>query len=461
MMSSGYNRQWNEKRVSFRCALPHHAVGLSGRHGVNRHRQGGNTYIGIGIGGIDTLKSVLAFLLAVVLAGSLLSVKAEASRMETFGDGASWMGNSRVAVRVTTAAPKELGEFLCMFKAYLLGDKYDVDDAERQKYAVRFAVFYAIHHDGREFIDRESGDSSDYGEVHGAIGSGEDYEYTSAAKVEALLLKYFGLENVRHETVITDGYDIRYANNRYYIHIGDGVSNYAVTITAYNDNGNGTYSVRFEIITTWIDGELLDTSNYIAVVQPYDDNGTNAYYLLYWEKGAKKDAPIPLRQPLNPAGAPSPAAGPGPAPAVPQGQSQGSTLTLREDMPLNPYGFKPIIFLTLADAGYKYGLIHIREFSDFIGATAQWDAATATATLTGTDRDGAPLVITLASGQPFITVNGITHDIADYAGASQLHGRYTAYNANGAIYLPFRAVTHAYGGALAWDEATATVTITK
>jgi len=138
------------------------------------------------------------------------------------------------------------------------------------------------------------------------------------------------------------------------------------------------------------------------------------------------------------------------------------TLVLNEFSPINQYGARPIVFDVLPGTGYKYGMIHLREFSDFIGAEAVWDNGSSSATITGHTRDGRSLEIQLASGASELTVTidgaSTTTDIAIYSGAPNLAGKYTGQNRDGALYLPFRAVANAYGTTLEWNPLTETVT---
>jgi uncharacterized repeat protein (TIGR02543 family) len=138
----------------------------------------------------------------------------------------------------------------------------------------------------------------------------------------------------------------------------------------------------------------------------------------------------------------------------------GNTLVLNEESPANEQGVSPFIMRSVND-DYQIGLISLRVFADFIGAAPVWDAATSTATVSGFDANGNPVVISLVSGETTITVNGQVFDIAEFAGAEDLIGLCTVYIEDGAIYLPLRAVTNAFGVSLGWDAETATVAIEK
>jgi hypothetical protein len=155
-----------------------------------------------------------------------------------------------------------------------------------------------------------------------------------------------------------------------------------------------------------------------------------------------------------------PPVGPGPDMIVPGGTVSANVLVLNESTPANAEGVRPFIMRNVGD-GFQIGLISLRVFADFIGATPAWDGETSTATVTGIDANGNPVVVSLVSGQTQITVNGQTHDIGEYAGADNLRGLCTALNEGGSIYLPMRAVTNAFGGRLEWNPDTATVTISK
>jgi len=135
------------------------------------------------------------------------------------------------------------------------------------------------------------------------------------------------------------------------------------------------------------------------------------------------------------------------------------TLTVNEFTPAAAGEGKPFILREVAP-GYKIGLISLRTFSNFIGATPDWDDTSKTATITGKDIKGDDLVITMVSGEKNGTINGQSYDIAEYSKSAPT-GTCTALNENGTIYLPLRFLTDAYGATLSWDANTWTATIHK
>jgi len=142
-------------------------------------------------------------------------------------------------------------------------------------------------------------------------------------------------------------------------------------------------------------------------------------------------------------------------PEIPSVEIPPQTLVLNEfSPPVN--GGRPIIWETLPGTGYEYGLVHLRQFTNFVGLDANWNNGVVT--ITGHDRYGNDLVISMTSGGTEITVNGQSFDIAEYAGHSQFRGLYTAMNTGEHVYLPFRAIANAYGSTVTRDEATKTVT---
>jgi hypothetical protein len=201
----------------------------------------------------------------------------------------------------------------------------------------------------------------------------------------------------------------------------------------------------------YITGELeymtlgeVDSDGYINLDLAYAD--ANRYVLLeYGPEGPPEDEPAPVETPYEPGEFTA-------EPTLPQ------MLVVNEFTPANAAGVRPFIMRYVGD-GYQIGLISLRAYSDFIQGTPVWDAETSTATVTGTDANGNPVVVSMVSGQTQITVNGASYDIGEYAGASNLSGLCTALNENDAIYLPLRAVTNAFGGRLDWNPDTATATI--
>lgn len=207
-----------------------------------------------------------------------------------------------VRVNLTELQKSELNDYFLKFAQGSLGD-YDVEDFTKSKdIALRFAVLYAIHVDGRGSATYVNGlvvNTADYGmESLGEVdmfGFPVEYEYTSASKVDALSFEFFGIQGIEHQTIITDiWYDIIFENDRYYMPIADGEQTSVPNVIEYHDNGNGTYSARIEN-TLYIEGEVYSKSSIIAVIQPY--NGT--YQLLYWKNNAGNSEQIPLREPLK------------------------------------------------------------------------------------------------------------------------------------------------------------------
>jgi len=90
-------------------------------------------------------------------------------------------------------------------------------------------------------------------------------------------------------------------------------------------------------------------------------------------------------------------------------------------------------------------MVPLRAIFEALGATVEWDDATKTVTST---KDGTTVKLTI--GVPAINVNG-TDKALDVA-AQIVESR---------TLVPVRAVAEAYGCAVAWDDATKTVTITK
>jgi hypothetical protein len=106
------------------------------------------------------------------------------------------------------------------------------------------------------------------------------------------------------------------------------------------------------------------------------------------------------------------------------------------------------------------GLGHVGAIAEFLGLEASWDDSIKTATLTGTDKYGAPLEIILVQNDTNGIINGVSYDIGTKTG-SGAPGTITVLNENNAIYLPLRFVHEAYGGTIAWDPATNTATLYK
>ena len=90
-------------------------------------------------------------------------------------------------------------------------------------------------------------------------------------------------------------------------------------------------------------------------------------------------------------------------------------------------------------------LVPLRAIFEALGASVEWDDATKTVTST---KDNTTVKLTI--GTPAINVNG--EDKALDVAAQIVESR---------TLVPARAVAEAYGCAVAWDDATKTVTITK
>jgi hypothetical protein len=136
--------------------------------------------------------------------------------------------------------------------------------------------------------------------------------------------------------------------------------------------------------------------------------------------------------------------------------AQPNALVLSETTAPNDQGVLPFIMRNVSEE-YNIGMISLRAFADFVGATPAWDGDTGTATVTGLDANFNPVTVSMVSGSNIITVNGQDYDIGEYAGADNLSGLCTAYNENGSLYLPLRAVTNAFGGSIDWDGVNATI----
>ncbi|MDR1663952.1 MAG: hypothetical protein LBR83_03405 [Clostridiales bacterium] len=169
---------------------------------------------------------------------------------------------------------------------------------------------------------------------------------------------------------------------------------------------------------------------------------------------------------IRPAGegsAPEPQGGgavdapPSVAPQTPARESAAiespALMYVNESSPADEFGVPPFISRYAGD-GYNIGLLSLRAFTDAVGASRAWDDATKTVTITGTGANGVPVTLSLVSNGTEITVNGVTHDIADYAGAPNLRGLCAALNENGSVYLPLRAICNAFGITVTWDETT-------
>jgi len=144
---------------------------------------------------------------------------------------------------------------------------------------------------------------------------------------------------------------------------------------------------------------------------------------------------------------------------VPEGPT---TLTLNEFTPASAEtgNVKPFILRDVAP-GYKLGLISLRTFGTFIGASEiSWDDATKTAKIVAKDLRGNNLEISMVSGSTTGYINGVGYDIAEYSGSAP-SGTCTALNEGGVLYLPLRFVMNAYGGTLSWDANTWTATLHK
>jgi hypothetical protein len=131
------------------------------------------------------------------------------------------------------------------------------------------------------------------------------------------------------------------------------------------------------------------------------------------------------------------------------------------------YGVLQPFRTIINEDGQGYSGISIRAYGRFMGLTdaeidAGWNAATNTATITGTHSNGSTVTVVLTQDSNTATVNGVTHDIAAYVYyLSGNHGTVYVRNIGDRLYLPLRFVSVAFGSDVHWDTETNTATITR
>ena len=90
-------------------------------------------------------------------------------------------------------------------------------------------------------------------------------------------------------------------------------------------------------------------------------------------------------------------------------------------------------------------MLPVRYVAEALGATIAWDGATSTATITTADTE---VRITVGASEAVVNGKAVTLDSP-------------AFIENSRTYMPVRFVAETLGGAVAWDGATSTATITK
>jgi len=186
---------------------------------------------------------------------------------------------------------QELNKFFQSF-CQLLSDDYNIDEYEKSNDAlIAYAIWYAYQNNA----------------VQTNTGREDFKAYVSRDYIDDLLLKFFGVNNVRHHSFPSE-YEwasVDYENNGYYFTPADGAGFRIPQIIELYDNGNGTLSA---IIETYQSGHSVPENWYedkikwkpnpyadylperevgykIAIIQPYSDNGNQTYRLLYWKSG--------------------------------------------------------------------------------------------------------------------------------------------------------------------------------
>ena len=193
-----------------------------------------------------------------------------------------------VRVDLTAAQTDRLVEFFRIFTGFFsLRNNYDAENPNRADAVLEFVLYHAI------FVEWQGtypfgGEKENFGHFapEGEIGS--THFYVNASHIESLLLRLFDIVEVQHQDIGR----FEYRNGRYYYPVANGGAINEITITAFYDNRNGTYSARIESRINR--GGGFDAPEYhLAVIQPF----TNTYQLLYWRNNVTANEPIPLRQP--------------------------------------------------------------------------------------------------------------------------------------------------------------------
>jgi tetratricopeptide (TPR) repeat protein len=211
-----------------------------------------------------------------------------------------------VRLDLTEAKRQELNEYFSKFvyTAFPLGD-YDIEDmANSNDVLLKFTIFYANSDGMRSYYSStDPVNTMDFGIED--IYSGRSY--ISERRVNEFLSTFFGVDTILHRTIqYSDfGYYFEYANDRYYIPLGDGTHWQEPNVIEFYDNGNGTFSARIEIADYGVGSGFgenpVPIAHYYnnAVIRPYNDNGKNTYQLLYWKNNVNINEPFPVRQPAN------------------------------------------------------------------------------------------------------------------------------------------------------------------
>jgi len=142
---------------------------------------------------------------------------------------------------------------------------------------------------------------------------------------------------------------------------------------------------------------------------------------------------------------------------LPPAATVSQSLTLNEWSPeIN--GVRPFVMVQV-DENTRVGMVSPRVIAEFFGGSADWDAGSGTATITGKHKDGSDVVVTLQAAATSGTINGSSQDIATYSG-SAAPGTVQVYtSASNNFYVPMRFMTNAFGYTIDWNPATATATI--
>jgi len=111
-----------------------------------------------------------------------------------------------------------------------------------------------------------------------------------------------------------------------------------------------------------------------------------------------------------------------------------------------------LIFRPNLTATHNVGYVSVGAFRDLLqsvygdAAFAEWDAASATATVTSPNRAGGVTTVVLVVGSTTITVDGVVSDIATLVGgASGPIGTVAVIHENNLNFLPLRALSQAFG----------------
>ena len=111
---------------------------------------------------------------------------------------------------------------------------------------------------------------------------------------------------------------------------------------------------------------------------------------------------------------------------------------------------EPFRWVPLVGTNLRVGFVSARAFAYFINGSpdvgVNWDAATNTATVGGTDVHGNAVSVVMTVGSNIATVNGSPVDIATFAGQSGPAGSIQVVpTPDGRIFLPLRFLANAFG----------------